>query len=176
MINLKEPKDASEKVQRSSSIAESCRASETLQLYKSNLLFIDFDERNIVRRIDLDDFRTNSLRLPVFMSNIATSKNEPIVYCLSRVSSTIYSLYIDISLLEIIESTKIESNTVRTGEVLQHSFSMLETGVDGLIAVVGEVAVNSNNHSNMVVVFNSRLKEIARKEMLLEGRGKSNFT
>lgn len=135
------------------------------------LLFIDFDERNIIRRIDLDDFRVDHLRLPVFLSNLATSKAEPIVYCLSRVSGVIYRVYIDVSLLEEIDHIKIESTTVRTGETKNHNFSMIETGPDGLVVAVGDIALDSSTHSNIIVVLDANLKEIARREVLCDGRG-----
>lgn len=88
-------------------LAASWRTNESLQMYGSNLVFIDFEDRNIIRRIDLSDSRTDSLVMPDFLGNISIPPGKNIVYCLSKLTSTLYRVFIDISLLVLMDNKKI---------------------------------------------------------------------
>ena len=116
--------------------------------------------------------RSDHITLPVFLSNISASKTDPILYCLSRTSSVLYSLFIDISLFVIQGSIELVSSTTRAGEARKHMFCMIETGHTGHVILAGEAALDSYSHSNQIVVLDKKMNEITRKELICEGRGR----
>lgn len=95
---------------RGCNVAASWKTNELIQISESNLVFIDFDERNMLRRIDLSDFKSNHIIMNDFIGNITippSGDEKNIIYCLSKLTNTIYRIRIDISLLIAMDSKKI---------------------------------------------------------------------
>lgn len=87
--------------------ADAWRSNEILQMYKSNLVFIDFDERNFIHRIDLRDFRSDKVLVPDFLSNITIPRGQNMVFALSKVKNKLYRIFIDVSLMTLMDVTDI---------------------------------------------------------------------
>lgn len=151
-----------------------------LALYRSCLLFIDYESQNTIWRIDLDDMRKDSLRLSVYISNVASFYKEPkgrrlepvdpykpegnqnFVFCLSKIGDSISKVRIDISLL-------VPQTSVKITNCDDHKFSLLECS-DKYVLAIGEKHISEEVHSNKMVLFDRDLKEIARRDIVLKSK------
>lgn len=78
-----------------------------LVMFRSNLAFINYEDQNEVRRIDLADMREDFLHLPSIISNITIDNSTNIMYCLSRVTDTIFRVYVDVTQMVLVGNRKL---------------------------------------------------------------------
>ena len=87
--------------------AESWRYFQIVSICKGNLVFIDYEERTRLRKIDLNDFSAVSTELSVFMSNVAVAEQKALVFALSAVCQSVTCLHVEISSFETERTVKI---------------------------------------------------------------------
>jgi hypothetical protein len=78
-----------------------------LLMFGSNIAFINYENQNQIRRIDLADMREDCLELPSVVSNIAIDKRTKTMYCLSRVVDRIYRVKVDVTQMVKIDFTRL---------------------------------------------------------------------
>ena len=123
----------------------------------------------MIRRIDLRDFKEDTLELPVFLSNISVQRSKPFVYCLSRLSSAVYKVFIDTSLLVNVKHTEF-GNPEGIEMSSDFNFTLVESS-DNLISIIGEKERSADTHVNRVMLFDLDLNLVAKKDQTIIGKG-----
>lgn len=80
-------------------------------MFGSNIAFINYENQNQIRRIDLADMREDWLELPSVVSNIAIDKRTNTMYCLSRVVDRIYRVKVDVTQMVKIDFTRFADSS-----------------------------------------------------------------
>jgi hypothetical protein len=159
--------------------AESWRNSSIIVKIGSSIFFIDQEERDSIRRIDLQDNRAFTLRLPAFLTSIAASSanilgsgkaksantSSDFLFVLSRASESVFKVRVDISLLVLVE-------TIKLSDLEDHKPSLIEyVGSQNLIVVSCEKEASSDAFSNKILAIDIKIsKEVARRDLVVRGK------
>lgn len=158
--------------------AEAWRNSSLLVKIGSSVFYIDQEERNLLRRVDLSDGRSFTLRLPAFLTFLATQPAKKpesgkqqtqatadYLYVMSRGSEMVFKVRVDISLLVLVDSLKLN-------DLEDHKPSMIEV-VDSqqLLVVCAEKEISADAFSNRLIAIDITLsKEVARRDLVVRGK------
>ena len=142
----------------------------------NSIFFIDQEERNLLRRIDLKDGRAFTLRLPAFLTSIAAFEvkaessrlnkaagpGHNFLFVLSRASENIFKVRVDISLLVLVE-------TIQLTDLDDHKPSMIEViESPQLLAVCCEKEISADAFSNRLLALDiKQSKEVARRDLVV---------
>ena len=140
-----------------------------LLMFGSNIAFINYENQNQVRRIDLADMREDSLELPSVISNIAIDKRTNTMFCLSRVVDRIYRVKVDVTQMVKIGFTKFADSSGSPPSPDGWKYSLLESN-DAFLVTVGDKSLNPDTHANKVLVLDAELGEVASKEFQVKGK------
>jgi len=167
--------EGSVEVYKNVTSANASKANSLIHMHKSDIFYIDYEERNTVRRFDLNDSRVAHISFSAYLSSIciippSSPQGMPTLLSLSRVGDTLHRSSVDISLIIPADSVSIQDSE-------GYKYSSLEANDKHILLIGDRLSIippvyspDAATMNRLLLMDYKTMREVARKDLLVKGQ------